>query len=211
MRTPATPSPASTVVPHVPAITRPSNSAELVNSSSRSTTAALAVFDTLPSSARAVARLTSVPVPARRRDDGDVAQRRAALRGEIGQAERQRQPVGADLGLERRRRIEARRARLIAHAGRQEVRHDDVRQRRPRRHVADRHGVGNEVADRGDVERRALVDEQAAPRRGRAECRSPARSAPRSSRRRRTRPAPARTARPAAPAVAFPVTVDGER
>ena len=64
MRTPATPSPESTVVPQVPAITRPRSSAELVNSSSRSTTAALAVFDKPPLSARAVARLTSVPVPA---------------------------------------------------------------------------------------------------------------------------------------------------
>ena len=51
------------------------------------------------------------------RDDGDVAERDAAPRRELGQAERQRAAVGAELGLDDRAGIEARRARLIAHAG----------------------------------------------------------------------------------------------
>jgi hypothetical protein len=101
------------------------------------------------------------------RDDGDVAERRAALRCKLRQAERQREPVEGDFRLERRRGVEARRARLIAHAGGQRVRDDDVRQGCAVAAVAHRDGVRHEVADRGDVQAGALVDQQSA--RGRIE------------------------------------------
>jgi hypothetical protein len=135
------PSPASTVVSQVPAITRPSSRLELKNSSSRSSTAALATFDSTLLSARAETR-DERRAGGAVRDYGHVAQRGALARGELREAEGQVEAAGADLGREQRAAVEPRRVRLIAKARRQSIRDDDVCELRRIARVAHGHRRG---------------------------------------------------------------------